>query len=168
VAQTIIRVQTSTESRRPSDIHEYALNLLAARAYTRRGLEKKFASKGFGPEEIAREIESLQASRLIDDEKFAREYARQKLTSGGKSVRRVHLELTHKGISAAHAREAIETVLDEENIDTMKSLRAAGEKKLATMHGLDKETKRKRLVAFLARRGFEIDDIRRFVGDTLK
>ena len=31
------------------------------------------------------------------------------------------------------------------------------------MQGLDKETKRKRLVAFLARRGFEIDDIRELI-----
>ena len=157
-----------TESRRPSDIHEYALNLLAARAYTRRSLERKFASKGFTPDEIAREIQSLEASRLVDDEKFAREYARQKLTSGGKSVRRVQLELTHKGISSALARAALETVLSEERIDPVISLRTAGEKKLAMMRGLDTQTRRKRLMAFLARRGFEIDDIRRFIAETLK
>jgi SOS response regulatory protein OraA/RecX len=36
-------------------------------------------------------------------------------------------------------------------------------KKLASMGGLDDDTKRRRLFAFLARRGFELDDIKRAV-----
>src|SRR5689334_15368085 len=112
--------------------HDYALDLLSARAYTRRALERKFSAKGYSPQEIADAVSALERSRLIDDEKFAREYARQKLTSGGKSVRRVELELIHKGIASSRAKAAIETVMNEEAIDITGSLEAAGRKKLAT------------------------------------
>jgi regulatory protein len=148
-------------------IHEYALNLLSQRAYTTRALERKLFTKGFEKVEIAREIESLHRSRLLDDKKFAREYARQKLTTGGKSVRRVQLELVHKGIASGDIKVALDAVLAEESVDTRESLRRAGEKKLMMMSGLEPMTQRKRLIAYLARRGFEIDDIRIFVNSAL-
>ena len=150
-----------SKSRRSA--HDYALHLLSARAYTRRALERKLVAKEYPAVEIAEEIDRLERSQLLDDEKFAREYARQKLTTGGKSARRVELELISRGIGASRARAAVETVMTEEAVDIEKSVAAAGRKKLASMSGVDKETQRKRLVAFLGRRGFELDVIKRYV-----
>lgn len=148
--------------------HQYALDLLSVRAYTRRSLEKKLFSKGYSPQEITDELSALEATRILDDEKFAYEYARQKLTSGGKSVRRVERELIQKGIASPRAKAAIESVVADEAIDTDASLDAAGRKKLATLVRFDKNTQKRRLFSFLARRGFESDAINRFVTKTVK
>jgi regulatory protein len=143
--------------------YEYSLNLLSARAYTERGLRRKLEQKEFDPAEVDAAIERLTSARLIDDEKYAEEFARQKLLNGGSSVRRVVQDLRRKGVSVELARAAVARVSENEPVDIAASVESQARKKLASMGGLDDDTKRRRLFAFLARRGFELDDIKRAV-----
>ncbi len=143
--------------------HDYALGLLSQRAYTRVALERKLKAKDFSASEVADEIDSLEQSGLIDDEKFAETYSRQQLTTRRKSVRRVTLELIKKGIAADRVRAAMRIVLEDEAINTDKSLRDAARKKAAALSGLDSRTQRERLFAYLARQGFEPDAVRKFM-----
>jgi regulatory protein len=143
--------------------YEYSLNLLSARAYTERGLRRKLEQKEFDPAEVDAAIERLTSARLIDDEKYAEEFARQKLVNGGSSVRRVVQDLRRKGVSVELARAAVARVSENEPVDIAASVESQARKKLASMGGLDDDTKRRRLFAFLARRGFELDDIKRAV-----
>jgi regulatory protein len=147
----------------PAKAYEYSLELLAARAYTTRNLRRKLVQKGFAPEEISATVDRLTGAGLLDDLRFATEFARQKLTIGGESVRRVGQRLTSRGIKPADVKAAIQSVLDDEPIDIQRSIEASARKKLASMGGLEPEVRRRRLFAFLARRGFELDDIRRAV-----
>jgi regulatory protein len=105
-------------------------------------------------------MERLVASRLLDDARFASEFARQKLTTGGSSVRRVKQDLMRRGLSHENIRDAIERVTEEETVDVVKSIDAAARKKMSSMGNVPPEIARRRLFAFLARRGFEIADIR--------
>ncbi len=143
--------------------YEYALNLLSARAYTTRNLRRKLVQKEFGNEEVGVAMERLVAAGLLDDAKYAEEFARQKLTVGRSSVRRVQQDLARRGIGATQIRSAIDSVMDEEAVDTSHSIDAAARKKLASMGGIELDKKRRRLFGFLARRGFEIADIQRAV-----
>ncbi|MEO7368125.1 MAG: regulatory protein RecX [Gemmatimonadaceae bacterium] len=143
--------------------YEYSLNLLSARAYTARNLRRKLVQKAFDPADIETTMGRLIASRLIDDARFASEYARQKLTIGGTSSRRVEQELQKRGISREIARDAVGSVIDEESIDTSASADRAAKKKFKSLAGLDVETQRRRLFGFLSRRGFDIDDVKRAV-----
>jgi regulatory protein len=143
--------------------YEYSLNLLSARAYTERALRRKLAQKEFDQADIDAALERLTSARLIDDEKFAEEFARQKLVNGGSSVRRVVQDLRRKGVSVELARAAVARVSENEPVDIAASVESQARKKLASMGGLDDDTKRRRLFAFLARRGFELDDIKRAV-----
>jgi regulatory protein len=145
--------------------HDYALDLLSQRAYTRVALERKLRGKDFAASEIADEIDSLEQSGLIDDDKYAEEYSRQQLTTRRKSVRRVTLELIKKGIAADRVKVAMKKVLESESIDTDASLRQAAEKKMASLIGLDPRAQRQRLFGYLARQGFELDDIKKFVSE---
>ena len=147
----------------PNNAHEYALNLLSARAYTARNLRRKLVQKEFEPADVETAMERLVASGLIDDSRFASEYARQKLTTGGSSVRRVKQDLMRRGLSAENIRAAIEQVVAEETVDIVKSIDAAARKKFASMGNIAPDVARRRLFGFLARRGFEIDDIRRAI-----
>jgi regulatory protein len=143
--------------------YEYALNLLSARAYTARNLRRKLVQKEFDPAEIETAMERLVASRLIDDARFASEYARQKLTLGGTSARRVEQQLQQRGIARDIAKEAVGSVVEDEEIDSASSAENVARKKFKSLSGLDVDTQRRRLFGFLARRGFDVDDVKRAV-----
>ena len=146
--------------------YDYALYLLAARGYTTRNLRRKLTQKDYESAEVDAVMTRLIDAGLIDDARYAREYARQKLTSGAVSVRRVERELAVKGIPLELARAATDEVMADEPVDIQKSIETAARKKLVSMGDLPADVKRRRLFAFLARRGFEIDDIRRVVEKT--
>jgi len=148
--------------------YEYALDLLSARGYTTRNLRRKLIQKELAPAEIESAVNRLIDAGLLDDAKYAREFARQKLTTGGSSVRRVQRALVVKGIPSELARDAIDAVMEEEEVDIEHSIESAARKKVASMGDLPIEVKRRRLFAFLARRGFEIDDIRRSINENVK
>ncbi len=143
--------------------YEYALNLLSARAYTTRNLRRKLTLREYDAEQISAAVERLERAGLLDDEKYAREFARQRLTVGGSSVRRVKQDLQRKGVTAGAIGVAIDDVLEQEAVDVDRSLDAAVRKKLATLRDVDDATRRRRLFAYLARRGFEIEDIQRAI-----
>lgn len=147
--------------------YDYALDLLSARGYTVRNLRRKLVQKEFEADEVNAAIERLLNAGLLDDGKYAREYVRQKLTSGGSSVRRVRLDLIKRGVAGEEINSAIEAVVQEEPVDIARSIDAAVKKKLASMGSLDPDVKRRRLFGFLARRGFEIADIRRSLDENL-
>ncbi|HUR00407.1 MAG TPA: regulatory protein RecX [Gemmatimonadaceae bacterium] len=147
--------------------YEYALNLLSARAYTARNLRRKLVQKEFEPEEVESAMARLTASNLLDDAKFAAEYARQKLVVGGSSARRVEQELQKKGIGREQAKEAVSTVVDQESVDSGESAERAARKKFKSLSGLEPDVQRRRLFGFLARRGFALDDVKRAVNTVI-
>jgi regulatory protein len=148
--------------------YEYALNLLSARAYTVRNLRRKLVQKEFDTADVDSAIERLTASRLVDDERFAMEYARQKLVTGATSPRRVERELLKRGIASGIARSSVAAVIEEEGVDTSASAESVARKKMRSLDGLETDVQKKRLFGFLARRGFGLDEIRRAVAIVLK
>ena len=141
--------------------YEYALNLLAARAYTVRNMRRKLTQKGFEAADVERVLERLQGSGLLDDVKFAAEFARQRLVVAGASVRRVEHDLIRRGISPDSAKAATRAVVEEEDVDFDASMERLARKKLASLGDLEPQIKRRRVFGFLARKGYELDDINR-------
>lgn len=141
--------------------YEYALNLLAQRAYTVRNLRRKLLQKGIEAAEAERAVERLQANGLLDDQKFAAEFARQRLVVSGASVRRVEQDLIRRGISPDSAKAATRSVVSEEHVDFAGSMERLARKKLASLGDLEPPIKRRRVFGFLARKGYELDDINR-------
>jgi len=139
--------------------YDYALNLLSARAYTTRDLGRKLAQKGFEKSEAAETIARLTASGLLNDQKYAEEFARQRLVVAGASKRRVEQLLAGKGISREVARAAVEKVVEDEDVDTVGAMEKMGRKKLMSLGDLDPFVKRRRVFGFLARKGYDLDEI---------
>ena len=146
---------------------EYALNLLAARAYTVRNLRRKLAQKGFDPSELEKAVERLLASGYLNDDKFAAEFAWQRLVVAGASKRRVEHDLMRRGISSEIAKSATTQIMAEENVDLSTSMERLARKKLLSLGDLDPHVKRRRVFGFLARKGYEIDDINRTLDSIL-
>lgn len=143
--------------------HEYALRLLTARSYTVRDLRRKLVQREFPTEEVADTIARLERSGLLDDASYAERFARGKLVTESASRRRVAQLLVRKGVAPDTVSEAIARVVDTEQVDSAAAIEKVARKKLETLNGLDPRVVRQRLFAFLARRGYELDDIKRTV-----
>ena len=142
--------------------YDRALTLLAFRARSARELQRRLVQKGVTAERADRVIAKLREAGLIDDADFARQLTRSKMSAGA-SRRRVHQELFKRGVPREVADEAVEQVVEEEGISDAESIERIARKKWSTLHGLDDPTRRRRLFGFLARRGFDSDDVSRVV-----
>jgi regulatory protein len=141
-----------------------ALDLLSARPYTVRQLRRKLIQKEVPAEEAEAVIARLLGAGLLDDERYALAYARSKLVNQGASARRISQDLARKGVNAELSRQAIAQVVDEEEVDTKAVIERVARKKIASMGDLEPVVVRRRLFAFLARKGYELDEIRDVVG----
>jgi len=148
---------------RPS-AYDYALKLLTARPYATRALHKKLIQKEYPAADADDAIRRLVDNGLLDDEKFAEQYARSKILSTGASKRRLTQDLYRKGIKGDVASTAIANVIEDEEIDTAAVVERVARKKLAQLGDLEPLVIRRRLFAFLARRGYDVDEIKRVVG----
>jgi regulatory protein len=141
--------------------YDRALNLLALRARSARELRRALVRKGEPPHQVDAAIARLEAAGFLDDGAFARQFARSKAVGAGMSRRRIQQELGRRGVARAVGDEAVAIVFEEEQLDERAVVENAARKKLRSLKKLDAETRKRRLYAFLARRGYERDDIRR-------
>ncbi|HET9453739.1 MAG TPA: regulatory protein RecX [Gemmatimonadaceae bacterium] len=141
-------------------VYEQALVFLEFKARSVAELRRKLLQKGGSAEEVDEVIQRLLDQKLLDDAGYARQFARGKLASAGASRHRIAQELSRKGIRRDAANEAIETLTEEEGIDPMAAASRVARKKWKALQSLDEVTRKRRLYAFLARRGFNPDEIR--------
>ena len=143
--------------------YNYALNLLSARPYATRALHRKLIQRQYSAADADDAIRRLVDNGLLNDAKFAEQYARSKILSTGASKRRIQQELFRKGIKGDVATAAIASVLESEEIDPAAVVERVAKKKLAQLGGLEPLVVRRRLFAFLARRGYDVDEIKAVV-----
>ena len=141
--------------------YERALDMLEARARGVTELRRLLIKKGEPPDDVDAAIERLRASGVLDDANFARQLARSKALGGGHSRRRIQQELAKRGVARDVSDDAIEQVFDEEGVDESAAIERVARKKLRTLGAVDAPTRKRRLYAFLARRGYDVDAIAR-------
>ena len=143
---------TKPTVKRPLDCHERALRLLAVRPRARRELESRLRRAGFETAEVSLELDRLEEVGLLDDEAFARELAEHHLRVRGSGRRAVAGALAAKGVS----RETIDVTLAglEEEDESARALEVAKDR-ARRLTSLRPEAAYGRLVAFLARRGYD-------------
>ena len=143
-------------------LHSYdrALNMLAFRARSSSELARSLVRKGEEKAHVDWAIARLQEQGLVDDAAFARAFTRSKVVGGKQSRRRVEQELARKGVSRSVAGDAIDDVFEDEAVDQKAIVEEAARKKARSLIGLEPAVQRRRLYAFLARRGYDLDDIR--------
>ena len=143
--------------------YNYALNLLGARPYATSALRRKLIQKQYSAADADDVIRRLFDNGLLNDAKYAEQYARSKITTTGASKRRLQQELYRKGIKPEIATTAIAAVLEDEEIDPAVVIERVARKKLAQLGALEPLVLRRRLFAFLARRGYDVDEIKAVV-----
>jgi regulatory protein len=138
-----------------------ALAMLAARPRAARDLEHMLVRKGELAEHVAAAVQRLIALGALDDAKFARQFIRAKISGAGLSRRRLQSELWRRGVARDVIDAALAEVLEVDEVDESAQIAQVAAKKLRTLRSLDAATARRRLYAFLARRGYDGSAIRR-------
>ncbi len=136
---------------------EKALYLLEHRNHSKKELTEKIARTAASREAAQAAADRMEEIGLIDDEAFARDYARQLFLRKKYGPRRVRQELALKGID----QELIESLLEEyadEKAET-ENISALLEKKYPGWQ--EEEKVRRRAVAALQRWGYSYEQIRR-------
>jgi len=146
--------------KRELSTYNRALNMLSFRARSVTELRNGLRRKGEPADQIEAAISRLLELRLLDDAAFARQFARMKILGPGASRVRIALELRRKGVARELADRAVEELREEEGVDATATIHRGAEKKWKSLSKLDDFTRRRRLFAFLARRGFNPDEIR--------
>ena len=147
----------------PPSAYNYALNLLSARPYATRALHRKLIQKQYSAADADDAIRRLVDNGLLNDAKYAEQYARSKITTTGASKRRLQQDLYRKGIKSDVATNAIASVIEDDAIDPAAVIERVARKKLAQLGDLEPVVLRRRLFAFLARRGYDVDEIKAVV-----
>ena len=148
--------------------YDRALNMLALRARSAADLRRTLLRKGEPAEHVDVAIARLLQAGFLDDVSFARQFARSRVLGAGLSRRRIQAELARRGVAREVAGAAIEEVFGEEHVDEEATLERVARKKLNMLARLDTSTQRRRLYAFLARRGYDVDDIGRVVNTLIR
>ena len=136
-----------------------AMNRLSRRAMSGWMLRDKL--KGLGHEHVVIDavLERLAELDLLDDEKFGRALVREVLAKKPAGPALLKQKLFQKGIRGALADRLVSEATADDDAQQASAIELA-RKRSATMAGLDKTTRNRRLYGQLARRGFSPDIIR--------
>jgi regulatory protein len=126
------------------------LDQLTGQARSRAELSGRLARKGV-PEELGRRLlDRFEEVGLVDDAAFARAWVQSRQTGKGLARRALSQELRRKGIEDEVAREALDG-LDPD--DELEAARLLVRRRLRTVARLDRDTAVRRLIGMLARKG---------------
>lgn len=141
-----------------------ALDALARRSRSVSELRQWLREREIEPAAIDDVIARLVAAGLLDDERYALSFARSRLLDRKLSKRRVLAELARRGVARDLADAAVAQVMDDEGVDEFAAVEQVAARKWKTLSKLDRPVAIRRLMAFLARRGYDGDVVRRAVG----
>ena len=130
---------------------ERALEALALRERTSAELASWLAQRGFERAEVADAVDRLVATGVIDDERFALEFAADKRELRGWGPDRIREALYDRGLDA----ELIEAAVAGEGHG--EQLRRAVELLRRRSEAVYDERSRARALAYLARRGYDAE-----------
>ena len=141
-----------------------ALRALARRAHGRFDLRRRLLQKQHPPAAVDGALARLAALGLLDDARFARDYAGAKATrGGGRGPTRLVRDLLSQGVERRVAEEAVRAALADDEVDPDATVRAVAEKRAKQLAELPAAVRKRRLAAFLARRGFQGPEVRAIV-----
>jgi regulatory protein len=130
-----------------------ALRALAGRAHARLDLQRRLVKKQHPPAAVDTALERLALRGLLDDGRFAEQYAALRATRGQGPARLLR-DLLAQGVERRTAEHAVRRALDDEGIDPRLEARAVAAKRARQLGGLPAPVRKRRLLAFLVRRGY--------------
>ncbi|CAM5793352.1 regulatory protein RecX [Cellulomonas persica] len=128
-----------------------ALRLLTGAPRSRAQLEEAMARRDVPEDVAARVLDRFTEVGLVDDAEYARMLVRTRHAERGLSRRAIAVELRRRGIDEESASAALEQVDAD---DEEQAARHLVRRKLASTAGLDTQTRLRRVVGALGRKGY--------------
>ncbi len=129
-----------------------ALRCLELRSYARSDLARRLARKGHPRQAVEAALEKVAALGLLNDEAYARSYVRTRAARGRGPLRLIR-DLLAMGVHRSLIDQAIAAEWPEGS-DRTSMPQALATKRALQLGSLPRQTKRRRVLAYLARRGF--------------
>ncbi len=143
---------------REEQVYAAALRALMRRAHSvhemRQGLERRAEDRA----QVARVIRRLKDEKLLDDGRYAVQFARQQAEGRRRGRFRIARELRARGVADRHIEAALEEVLA--GTDEAALVRQRIERRLRGMRGPMDQRKLAALYAGLLRAGFSTETVR--------
>lgn len=127
------------------------LDQLTGRARSRSELATTLARKGVPAEVATRLLDRFADVGLVDDEAFARSWVESRQAGKGLARRALAQELRRKGVDDEVAREVLDEVDPEDEVETARTL---VRRKLRSVARLERDAAVRRLAGMLARKGY--------------
>ncbi|WP_020677077.1 regulatory protein RecX [Geopsychrobacter electrodiphilus] len=135
-----------------------ALRILARRDHSEAELRQKLERFGFTVSAIEEVIERCYHYKYLNDPRYALAKSREMLRTGRGVGTRILLELKRRGIPEVIAREALQQATEE--VSVAEVLRQQLERRFGDFDfALADDKKRRRVVTYFQRRGFELGTI---------
>jgi regulatory protein len=128
-----------------------ALRLLERRSFARRDLGRRLSVKGHQADAVEAALERAESAGLLDDERFARNYV-QTRGERGRGPARLRRELRAQGVADSISERVLCEEITPEQSDA--AARELAVKRLQQLRHLDRAVRLRRVVAYLARRGY--------------
>lgn len=128
------------------------LRALERRSFAVGELRRRLRQKGHPPEAVEYALERGRRAGLLDDAAFAARFIESR-TARGRGPARLRRDLLARGVGARDIEAAL-SAHGAESGELEGLAREVAERRLRQLAGLPLETRRRRLLGFLARRGF--------------
>ena len=129
-----------------------ALRAIAQRSHARADLGRKLVRKGHARPAVELALERCAAMGLLDDAAFARHFVETRAARGRGPVR-LRRDLYAMGVAGSHVDAALAALSGGEE-QTSEQVLTLASKRAGQLAGVPREARRRRLIAFLARRGY--------------
>ncbi len=139
-----------------------ALRALAARGRARGDLRRRLIQKQHPPSAVDAALARLDAQGLLDDRRFAMEYAARH-AARGRGPARLVADLQRQGVDRTLADKAVVEALESEGVDPERALRTLAERRASQLGALAVPVRKRRLLAYLARRGYRVGEVKDLV-----
>jgi regulatory protein len=142
-----------------SELYDVAVRALARRAHSVHEMKQKLERRAEDQSLVKNVIERLRRAGLIDDARYAKQFARQRTESRKHGKFRVARDLRARGIPDRHIEAALEEAAKE--TDEGALVRQRIERKLRSHRGEIDDRKLASMYRSLLRAGFSGDMVRR-------
>lgn len=143
-----------------------AVRILSAMPRAVEELKRRVRQRGHEGAIADEAVARLEAAGLLDDEAFAKHFALTRL-GRGHGPPRILTDLLSRGVERRLAERAIAEVVEAEGLDTTDRIRALVEKRAAQLGDIPEDTKKRRVLAYLGRRGYRGFEAVEIVEDVL-
>src|ERR1700752_2841873 len=142
-----------------AELYDAALRVLLRRAHSVHEMKKKLERRSDNKLLVQLVMTRLKENGLIDDARYAKQFARQRTENRKQGKYRVARDLRARGIPDRHIESALEEVA--QNTDETVVVRQRIERKLRPYRGEIDEKKMASIYGSLLRAGFSADVVRR-------